>query len=813
MVAKSARSAAAGGEHPFMRWLISARASGVERHWRRVGGVALAAVLGLALAGSGSGAPGASQTGKATAFTGYAFDACNAPKIDSLAAWLASPYRALGIYIGGVNRACANNQLTPDWTAAAVSTGWGLIPLYVGLQAPCVGQGGLAKISPSLASSQGTAAADDADARASTVGLAPGSPIYFDMEGYALSNASCSQAVQSFVTAWVNELHALGHLAGIYGSAASTIRDMQALATTASAPDDVWIANWNDNESVYGDPYVSDALWTNHQRLHQYRGSHHETWGGVTIDIDSNYVDGAVVGAGGTLPVPAPPIPLPSPGESAAGSVTAVDESSSVSWPAGAFQQSVVVSLTPALPVEPVDGFGHGGYGVQLQVQQTATAALRKGVRGSAHDPHRPPARRRRADDLERRPELAAAIAALRRRSRERGEGRLHPQPGRLLRHPDHRRRVLRSASGEGPAARSGRSDGALLARPARAQLAEVGRLRGRRGLVPRHARPEAASLDPGPDDGGDPPRPPHRAERLSRDRDRRRREDERALEADRDPAVQAPAEAPESAPGLGVADVRVDAERQDRKPSEGTQDPAVLVLALVRLARRAVPRAGLNSLCSGWSSGRGTVYARECPPGPGGAGRQQHRKGAGMDQFKELPREAQITIGCLVLFVIFSFFDWQQVSYLGATAGRNLWHGVGIITVLIAIAYLIWEIGRALNYKVELGSGHAADDLRRFRDRAPRLHGHHLPRLERLPPLAGVGRAPALDRHRRGRVQARQGRGRRDSEDAAERLGQPRRGHRSSAAASTASDSPCRAGAAGRRGGARSPGVTLCAP
>jgi hypothetical protein len=74
------------------------------------------------------------------------------------------------------------------------------------------------------------------------------------------------------------------------------------------------------------------------------------------------------------------------------------------------------------------------------------------------------------------------------------------------------------------------------------------------------------------------------------------------------------------------------------------------------------------------------------------------------MDQFKELPREAQITIGCLVLFVIFSFFDWQQVSYLGATAGRNLWHGVGIITVLIAIAYLIWEIGRALNYKVELG-------------------------------------------------------------------------------------------------------------
>jgi MFS family permease len=74
------------------------------------------------------------------------------------------------------------------------------------------------------------------------------------------------------------------------------------------------------------------------------------------------------------------------------------------------------------------------------------------------------------------------------------------------------------------------------------------------------------------------------------------------------------------------------------------------------------------------------------------------------MDQLKELPREAQITLGCLVLFVIFSFFDWQQVSVGPYTAGRTLWHGVGIITIIIALAYLVWEIGRALNYKVNLG-------------------------------------------------------------------------------------------------------------
>jgi hypothetical protein len=339
----------------------------------------LAAALGLALVATCSASQGATSLGKATAYTGYAFDACNAPKAATLNAWLASPYRALGIYIGGANRACSNPELSPEWTASAVATGWSLIPLYVGLQAPCVGQDGLAKISPAIASSQGTAAADDADTDASALGLAAGSPIYFDMEGYALNNPACTQAVQAFVTAWVNELHALGHLAGVYGSAASTIRDLQALAATASGPDEVWIADWNGNQSVFGDPYISDTLWTNHQRLHQYAGGHHETWGGVTLDVDSSYADAAVVGAGGTLPVPAPPNPLPSPGESAAGSVSSVDGVSSVSWPAGAFQQSVVVSLTPALPVQPVEGFAGGGYGVQLQVQQTATALLRNG--------------------------------------------------------------------------------------------------------------------------------------------------------------------------------------------------------------------------------------------------------------------------------------------------------------------------------------------------------------------------------------------------------------------------------------------------
>ena len=290
-----------------MRWRIAARAlaSVVARARTSTGVVAAATALALVLAAGGSAAPSGASAGKAAAFTGFAFDSCNAPSASALDAWLGSPYRALGIYIGGANSACPNPQLTQEWAANAVATGWGLIPIYVGLQAPCASASGLAKISPSIAASQGTAAADDAAGDAGVLGLGAGSPIYFDMEGYAINNAACSQSVEAFVSAWVDELHALGHLAGVYGSAASTIRDLQVLASTASSPDDVWIADWNGEATVFGDPYVSDTLWTNHQRLHQYRGGHRETWNGVTLDVDSNYVDAAVVGSVGSPQLPA----------------------------------------------------------------------------------------------------------------------------------------------------------------------------------------------------------------------------------------------------------------------------------------------------------------------------------------------------------------------------------------------------------------------------------------------------------------------------------------------------------------------------
>src|SRR3954452_585521 len=50
--------------------------------------------------------PADAATVQPATFTGYGFDACTAPSTSVMQAWKASPYRAVGIYIGGVGRGC-----------------------------------------------------------------------------------------------------------------------------------------------------------------------------------------------------------------------------------------------------------------------------------------------------------------------------------------------------------------------------------------------------------------------------------------------------------------------------------------------------------------------------------------------------------------------------------------------------------------------------------------------------------------------------------------------------------------------------------
>ena len=79
------------------------------------------------------------------------------------------------------------------------------------------------------------------------------------------------------------------------------------------------------------------------------------------------------------------------------------------------------------------------------------------------------------------------------------------------------------------------------------------------------------------------------------------------------------------------------------------------------------------------------------------------------MDMLKKQSPQAQVVLGGAVLYVIFSFFDWQQscVSFgnVSGCGGVSEWHGFGgTITALVGIALLAWEVVRLLGVKIELG-------------------------------------------------------------------------------------------------------------
>jgi hypothetical protein len=242
-------------------------------------------------------------------YTGLGFDACSAPSTSAMSAWASSPYRALGVYIGGANMACSQPNLTTAWVDSETAAGWHLIPTYVGLQAPS-NSCGCAAIKASQAQAEGIAAANDAVADAQAVGIGAGNPIYDDMEYYARGGTNTS-AVLAFLSGWTSQLHADGYRSGVYGNDDSVISDLVAeLGTSYPEPDDIWIAAWN-NQHTTTDPYVPSSDWATHQRLHQYDRAHNEKYGGVTINIDGDYIDALTAGAGaiGNSPLnTAPPV-------------------------------------------------------------------------------------------------------------------------------------------------------------------------------------------------------------------------------------------------------------------------------------------------------------------------------------------------------------------------------------------------------------------------------------------------------------------------------------------------------------------------
>ncbi|MFB7125384.1 DUF1906 domain-containing protein [Kitasatospora xanthocidica] len=238
-----------------------------------------------------SGPPRARDT-----WSGPAFDACTAPPLDTLKAWRdASPYGALGVYTSGSQRGCGQPRLTAEWVRQVRALGWRFLPVHVGLQAPCADPGHKPKrIDPGKAVEQGREEADEAARSLRALGFAKGSPVYLDIEAYPLRDPACGQAVVDFTLGWTAGLHAAGYRSGFYSSLDSGIADLAAAARAGGSPmpDALWYARWDGQADTDGSGALAPDLWTFHQRVHQYHGNVEETFGGATLTVDRNHVDG-----------------------------------------------------------------------------------------------------------------------------------------------------------------------------------------------------------------------------------------------------------------------------------------------------------------------------------------------------------------------------------------------------------------------------------------------------------------------------------------------------------------------------------------
>ncbi|WP_419996422.1 glycoside hydrolase domain-containing protein [Streptomyces boninensis] len=230
-------------------------------------------------------------------FQGEAFDTCSAPPLDTMRAWRASPYRAVGIYYAGRGRHCQEQpQLTPYWLREVDRMGWRVLPVYVGSQPPCI-KGAKKAVrmhgEAGKAAKAGRSEGRDAVAKAKLLGMAKGSPLFLDIEAFSYKDAKCRAATLEFVRAWNREVQQRGWLAGFYSSASSGVRMVEAArrAGQDGMPEVMWFARWHVGPSLHDEPQLAKDAWQPHRRVHQHEGNVEETHGGKTLMIDRNVVD------------------------------------------------------------------------------------------------------------------------------------------------------------------------------------------------------------------------------------------------------------------------------------------------------------------------------------------------------------------------------------------------------------------------------------------------------------------------------------------------------------------------------------------
>lgn len=78
------------------------------------------------------------------------------------------------------------------------------------------------------------------------------------------------------------------------------------------------------------------------------------------------------------------------------------------------------------------------------------------------------------------------------------------------------------------------------------------------------------------------------------------------------------------------------------------------------------------------------------------------------MDKLAELNHGAKVVLGSALLLLLFSFFNWFEVDFAGASAGESMWNGIGMLAGLLLIALIAWQVVRLANINLNVGVGPA---------------------------------------------------------------------------------------------------------
>ena len=274
-----------------------------------VGDASAAADRGRSPAG-GTAAAAATRSRRATS-PGYGFDQCQRPTQRRWTPGCRPRRSSRSASTSPAPRAACRDQpnLTPTWISTQLAKGWRLLPITLGPQASC---------NPRFPR-YGTRPGDQPDAAAPAAstprpprrapprrrrrspprrrsGIVRGQHALVRPRGLRRHQHRAAASRRcAFLSAWTKQLHALGYVSGVYSSAGSGIKMLD--DARVERPGDVRTCPTRSGSRA-GTARPTPPRRTSATtagcpggRMKQYQGGHDETWGGVTINIDRNYLD------------------------------------------------------------------------------------------------------------------------------------------------------------------------------------------------------------------------------------------------------------------------------------------------------------------------------------------------------------------------------------------------------------------------------------------------------------------------------------------------------------------------------------------